>query len=253
MCYTPLITDLPPIWVLNLERSNERREFMETQLNKLNLEYEIIQAVDGLKLTDYELGLYSKKEALRCSERELSLGEIGCILSHVRMWQRLITENYDDVMILEDDVLINEMLLHALRNRDKFPDDWEYINFKTDVGQIPFGEPVWGIHRMCRFSYYPNRTSAYLINRKGAEKLLKYVFPIRWPADNFTGGTYITGMVCYGIDPQIVALQDYDSEIWKNDEYFALKRSLRGKSRILFRKFINCLEYLFNKCNRLQR
>jgi GR25 family glycosyltransferase involved in LPS biosynthesis len=36
-----------PIWVLNLERSKERRAFMEKQLQNLDLEFEIIKAVDG--------------------------------------------------------------------------------------------------------------------------------------------------------------------------------------------------------------
>ena len=43
---------LPPIWVLSLERSKDRRLFMENQLKGLNLEFEIIKAVDGQALTE---------------------------------------------------------------------------------------------------------------------------------------------------------------------------------------------------------
>ena len=246
------LEDIPPIWVLNLERSKVRREFMESQLSLFDVAFEFIEAVDGSKLTPDEKACYSKKDALRCAERELSLGEVGCVLSHIKIWQRFLAENLSEVLVLEDDILIDGILFDLLRKRKSFTGDWEFINLKTSMAQLPFGEPISGIHRMCRFSYYPNGTCAYLINRKGAEKLLKHVFPIRWPADDFTGGSYITGLVCYGIDPQVVALQDYESEIWRTDSYHRLQRSFRGKCRMAFRKFINCQEYLFNKLNKLQ-
>jgi len=54
---------------------------MEAQMERCKWEYEIIQAVDGQKLTEADLKFYSKKDALRCCEREMSRGEIGCALS----------------------------------------------------------------------------------------------------------------------------------------------------------------------------
>jgi len=241
-----------PIWVLNLERSIERRTFMEEQLSRLNLEYEIIAAVDGLKLTSDELSRYSKKDAMRCSESELNPGQIGCVLSHARMWQRIVDENLTRVLILEDDALIGEMLLRILDNLAKLPPDWEYINFVTDVGKIPFGDPVCDIHRVCNFAYYPNGTVAYLINKSGAQKLLKEVYPIRWTADGLTGKTYITGLVAYGIDPQVVALRSCNSDIYMDNRHVAVRRSCKSKLRTIFRKFINLQEFVFNKFFKIQ-
>lgn len=227
---------LPPIWVLNLERSKDRRLFMEKQLEGLDLEFEIIKAVDGKALKEDDLRSYSEKKAIRCEGTALSPGRIACALSHARMWHRIIEENLNEVLILEDDGLIGESLIDILRSRHQFPRDWEFMNFLTDAQKIPFGTPITENYNVCRFKGNANRTTVYLINRRGAEKLLKHCFPIRYTADGLTGRTYLTGLISYGIEPQVATLSDYanDSEIWKDINPNSLKSSFFVRMRKQF-------------------
>lgn len=120
---------LPPIWVLNLERSKDRRLFMENQLKGLNLEFEIIKAVDGQALTEDGLKSYSERATIRCVGTALRPGAIACALSHARMWHRIIEENLNEVLILENDALFGESLIDILQSRHQFPPDWEFMNF----------------------------------------------------------------------------------------------------------------------------
>lgn len=202
-----------PIWILNLERSGDRRKYMERQLNELNWRFEIIPAVDSKHLRSEDLKYYSAQEAMKTIQRELKPGEIGCALSHARMWERIVAENIEEVLILEDDVTIKRELLDVLGWRSTFPEDWEFINFRTDVQKIPFGSPVHTKYRICRFQSYANRTCAYFINTKGAKKLRDHVYPIRWAADGLTGRTYISDLVSYGIHPDLVELANFPSLI----------------------------------------
>ena len=220
-----------PVWVLNLERSVDRRKFMEEQLNRLGWRYEFIRAVDGRSLSRKQLDLYSKAEAMKYKHRELGRGEVGCALSHAGMWQRLVEDGLEAVLILEDDVLVGEMLARILSNIDVFPDDWDLVNFKTDVAQLPFGEPFFDIYKFCRFASPPNRTCAYLLSLAGARKLLREAFPIRRPVDDYIGSRCLHDVKAYGIDPQVVALRGEESDIWLQDDYYALERS--GKTRVL--------------------
>jgi len=206
-----------PVWVLNLERASSRRTYMVKQLEKLGLKYKMIVAVDGRNLSRDELAMYSPNEAIKHVKRELVRGEIGCALSHARLWDRIVEGNIPEVLVLEDDVVIGEMLLHVLNVRDKYPDDWEFINYVTDVKQVPFGEPVHSIYRMCKFKEYANRTGVYLVNRKGAEKLLNNAFPVRFAADGLTGRTSVTNLISYGIYPKVAALANFKSNIWENE------------------------------------
>jgi glycosyl transferase family 25 len=193
---------------------------MEEQLRKLNLKFEIIRAVDGRNIPDCDLKCYSRQDAVKCAGRELSPGEIGCALSHAKMWERLVEENLNEVLILEDDVVVGETFTRILDLRHKFPGDWELVNFMTSAKQIPFGAPIYDIYRVCRFKGHANGACAYLLGRAGAGKLLSHVYPIRWAADGMTGRTYITGLVSYGIDPKVMALGNFESDIWKGQDGF---------------------------------
>ena len=141
---------IPPIWVLNLKKDVHRLRFMRKQLRALHLPFQRIEAIDGSVLTSEERGLYSKANALQYSRRELTPGEIGCTLSHARMWERMIREQIREVLIFEDDVLIGDALPRILANRSRLPKDWEMINFSTDARQEPFGRFLTGIYRASR-------------------------------------------------------------------------------------------------------
>ena len=193
---------------------------MEEQLKKFNLKFEIIKAVDGRNIVPDDLKHYSKKDAMKSLGRQLCRGEIGCALSHAKMWERIIAENLNEVLILEDDVVIGEMLIRILDFRHSFPVDWEFINFITSVKQIPFGAPIYDIYRACRFEDYANGACAYLINRAGAKKLSTHVYPIRWAADGLTGRTYITDLISYGVDPKVSSHSNFESDIWKDEKGF---------------------------------
>jgi glycosyltransferase involved in cell wall biosynthesis/GR25 family glycosyltransferase involved in LPS biosynthesis len=184
---------------------------MEQQLKRLNRRFEIIPAVDGKCLNSEDLQCYSAQQAMKIIRREMSPGEIGCALSHAKMWERIVAENIEEVLIFEDDVTIKNELIDVLEWRHTFPDDWEFINFRTDVNQIPFGLPIYMEYRFCRFQSYANRTCAYFINIKGAKKLCEHVYPIRLAADGLTGRTYISDLISYGMYPDLVELANFPS------------------------------------------
>lgn len=207
---------------------------MERQFRALKLDVEVVPALDGVLLTPDDLKLYSKTKALTYCKRELTIGEIGTALSHARMWERMVRENLKEVLIFEDDVLIGDALPRILENRDKLPKDWEFINFSTDAAQEPFGDFITGIYRASNHKVLADRSSAYLLNFKGAKKLLKHVYPIAHSSDGITWRTDITGLVSYGIYPRVVILADLGSNVWE-----------RGKIRqpgFAVRKY---LEFLF--------
>lgn len=206
-----------PVWVLNLERDTERRHFMEQQLNELGVDFEVIKAVDKEILTPKELSFYSKKDAFKSEARELSRGEISYALSHAKMWQRMIDEQMPEILILEDDVRVSRALFDVLANRHRFPKEVEFINFSTQAPKLPFGEYISEIYRVSEHQTDVNMTLAYWIMRNGPQKLLDKAYPIRWPADGLTGRTYITGLVSYGIYPNVaLATEEFESSIWQN-------------------------------------
>ena len=201
------------ILVLNLARSPDRSARMEKSLSKLNVAYEFADATDGNALSADDYAKYSEPLANKVSGRPLSKGEIGCSLSHLKLYERLLESKDECYLILEDDVDIGIMLLEALKQREHFPHDWVFINFMTDKKGVAFGEPIFDIYRMTRFPGRVNRTSVNLVNRKGAKKLLSFAYPIRLPADGLTGRIEMTGLICYGVQPPLAVLHDVETTI----------------------------------------
>ena len=188
---------------------------MRRQLDALGVAYEFIAAVDGQALTPAQWALYSHEEALRCKKRELSVGEIGCALSHAHIYQRMIDEGLGELLVLEDDVNLAPEFFEIVQMRDKFPAVWDAINLSSSQGDpVPFAvnpcRPDW----MCRFEGWANSSQAYLLRLAGAQKLHEHLYPIRLPSDDMQWWPGYAGLIFYGIDPRPVRPAGFHSDIW---------------------------------------
>ena len=155
--------------MINLKTSVEKRKNMEMLLNDLNLRYEIFDAVKGSEADEKEY-----KVNLRWYEpynhRHMTYGEVGCALSHYSLWKKMIDENIDEAIILEDDVVINNpKLLQNIQSIKNNSYDFVYLGRKKMTDMIE--ETCEDMHSdLIRpgFSYW---TCGYLISRSGANKL----------------------------------------------------------------------------------
>lgn len=213
------------IFIINLRNEVDRRKHIVNELKKLNLEFEIFFAKKGSELTKKEITLYSKKEAFKNENRDLSLDEISCALSHIKIYKKIIESKYRLSLILEDDVVINKNLLNIFKNLNKFPKNWELINFYTDARKKVIGRKIYENYQCVRFNERANRTCSYLIKMKTAEKLIKFALPVRFPADGLTGRNDLTNIYSYGLQPNIIQIKDFPTTI-KN------RNSLLGKYKL---------------------
>lgn len=120
------------IFVINLKRSNRRREFMIKQLNSLGLIFELFEATDGNNLTEEDLSILCNTEKARQKiGRHLTSGEIGFTDSHLRIYEKMIAENIPRALILEDDIKLDPKIIQVLEDSflatRKF--DWLHIDY----------------------------------------------------------------------------------------------------------------------------
>ena len=114
------------IFVINLERSIDRRTYMQNQLNKFNVKYQFFSAVDGKEKKD----LYDEKKAIKRYRHPFVDGEIGCSLSHIGVYKKMIEKNISEALILEDDVLLHKNFFNVIFQRKKWaPNDYDILNF----------------------------------------------------------------------------------------------------------------------------
>lgn len=230
-----------PVWIINLKRDTERLQFMQEQMQRLRIDYRVIEAVDGRSLADDEKAPYSRTIALRDFGRELTPGEIGCALTHIRLWKLMIEEGISEVLVLEDDVHIGIVLIEVLKHRERLPQDYQHINFSTNARQVPFGKFLNDIYRASKHAERPYLTSAYLITKTGAQKLLDLVSPLYMPIDNFIT---ITDIRSYGIFPKVIVLAETPSGIGRRSDNMP-KLSFRQKKWRQFKEIIKSLAIFF--------
>ena len=93
--------------VVNLNRSPERWKAIKTQLDRLKIPVERLEAVDGKLLSEEVVGNLTSSVHFSMG-RELERGEIGCFLSHRKCWERLLDTDEKYALVLEDDLILSD-------------------------------------------------------------------------------------------------------------------------------------------------
>lgn len=164
-------------YVINLERSVERREYMEKQLKEMVcLQPEFVEAVDGRCMGEEERKRLFDDELFRKRNAAVARpGEVGCTLSHQKCYRKIVGENEPYVLILEDDIRIPdyEEFRNVLTKIDAL--------MKTDEPLIILlsgwywywnASPLVGNHKLANV-YDAFLTHSYVINRAAARLLIE--------------------------------------------------------------------------------
>lgn len=199
------------IKIISLRKDKIKRDLVLSQLEKLNLLrcLKVIDAVNGKELSQgvlNDINMNRKHFSPTNFSRGLSAGEIGCSLSHQSVY---LSMKVDDVcLILEDDVVISPDLIEFLSVIEKLPSNWEVILLGHQVMRARGARiSIWGRERLGKFILgkpveLACGTYGYLINYKGANKLLQALKTLDAPIDHYTGITDFVNL--YAIKEPIV-------------------------------------------------
>ncbi|WP_236548040.1 glycosyltransferase family 25 protein [Polaribacter septentrionalilitoris] len=103
-------------YYINLDKSKDRRDFMENQFKKLNIPITRMPAVYGKELPSSFLKKAKKQHQILTHFPYLNDGEIGLTKTYFDLWKIVAKQKEDFSIILEDDALINEKFFKDLQN-----------------------------------------------------------------------------------------------------------------------------------------
>lgn len=201
------------VFVISLDRSLDRRLSCTKNLTEIGLSPIIFSATDGNKLTKEDLHCVQNKQineihlALNRKvtiDHQLEPREIGCSLSHLKLYQKIIKENYDFALILEDDAILTKNIVSLIDFLLKIPFNWDVIQLSNDSGirsafyskKIQFSKEVLlkqeGFDSYFLDSIFNRRrfcwlTSSYFITSKACKRLVDIGYPVRFTADVLLG------------------------------------------------------------------
>lgn len=97
------------VFLINLPRSKARLARVSARLEALGVPWERLEAVDDLELTPHEKARqFSAFGWWCCTLTPPVRGQIGCALSHQKVYRRIIEEGLSAACVLEDDVVLDD-------------------------------------------------------------------------------------------------------------------------------------------------
>jgi GR25 family glycosyltransferase involved in LPS biosynthesis len=160
------------IFIINLDKDVERYENCKKQLVKYSItNAERFPGIDGSKLTDKE----RKNMTSDIGNLIASPSMIGCGVSHINLWKKIIHEGIDKALILEDDFILKDNFIYKFDKALKHaPENYDII-FLTDNlihnKNIKFKD----INAYFYKQIFISQTLAYIITIEGAKKILEYI------------------------------------------------------------------------------
>jgi glycosyl transferase family 25 len=235
------------IFLINLDRSTERLKRAAQQIEATGSTFERISAVDGATLTSERIAeVFDAQTAKRRFQYDLTAGEIGCYLSHVKCWQRIIDDNLDYAIILEDDLLLDSKFSSVISAIPQLKSGWHYLklscpfkprSYKAAETVTPLGEQ--GVS-LVNYSKSPTGTVAQVVSREGAKRLLAKKPPFFRPIDIDLQWSWEIGITVQGLIPYVADVSDEPSEIQriakrkelKQRPFNKLKEAVRFKLKL---------------------
>jgi len=99
-----------PVFVIYLPDCRDRRARVSAALDGLNLPFEFVDAVDGRRglPPEYESQIdrpKAREPGKILSDAIQTDAEFACALSHINVYRRIVSENIDHALVLEDDAV----------------------------------------------------------------------------------------------------------------------------------------------------
>ena len=136
----------PPIYIINLKRTPERRLYIQRQLDALGLKYEFVDAIDKYELKSkadriqitQSLGIAESlvenkyaaitdhaKTAKNKNWKDDNSGSLATSLSHIKIYDLMVKNGIDWACILEDDTTLLPTLVEVLKIAPKL--EWDIL------------------------------------------------------------------------------------------------------------------------------
>lgn len=171
--------------LINLDRSPERLAQMRERLDRFDLSFRRIAAVDGKQVSFTEREI-NASEYERCHGKYVTPTEVACYISHYHALQAFLEGDKEYALILEDDMEFNDDFPLVLEALLQCPEEWDMVKLN---GLNNWAGPVikkrlFKDYRLVLNLLHQAKAGAYLVNRRAATNYIKGLLPMIVPYDH---------------------------------------------------------------------
>ncbi|QND44556.1 glycosyltransferase family 25 protein (plasmid) [Rhizobium lusitanum] len=171
------------IYLINLDRAEDRLAFMSEELSRAGLLFERVSAIDGRNIA-FPIPEFDAQAYRRCHGRQANPSEVGCYLSHIECARRFLASGEPHALILEDDLTFPEDFGDLLRASLNAAATWDILRLSTvNTGRkYPFVD-ITPRRSLAVALTREKGSGAYIINRRAARWMVEKLVPMRLPYD----------------------------------------------------------------------
>lgn len=216
-------------WCITLKSTPERELYIKKHLNFHNIDYKIFYGLDAIKTGVTAKIIQDQKYTIL--DTWVTVGAVGCYISHYMLWQNIIESAADIFFIVEDDVsLIDNFTDVFMEYLKHVPSDWDIIYVGHESlhlvnPQVINDKVSQGI---------PACTYAYIIKKKTIPMLLELA-PIDMPIDTLIRLKLGNKLKSYVLTPKLATQK---SSVVEEVNYDSVFRSMT-------------YDWTINPCNRI--
>ena len=190
------------IYFINLDKSKDRLKIMEDNAKKNSLTLTRFPAFNGKDLNKeklYKNGMFSD---FIYKSRD---GMIGCTVSHIELWKKIVKENDNIVLILEDDVIIKDNFSEEFNKYYRqAPDNWDilYLGASNVYGKKiskNLIKPIYGTKGLTNVGAY-----AILVKKESLKKMISAMTPVTTDFDVQLRNNYNKFNNVYYFNPPLI-------------------------------------------------
>jgi glycosyl transferase family 25 len=243
------------VFVINLVRSTDRKQYMHQQFHSLGIPFEFIEAVDAANLSDETIEQMQDSAHADFLSRVMRRGSYACLLSHHSIFKKMVAEQIPYAAIFEDDAGLSPDFKTVLTTVEPQLCDNEIVlfyshnNYQKTTFSKQHAVAVGARQLVYTMDVWSHSTAAgYIVTLAAAKQLLTIDSNVQMPFDawgSYYDKGYIAGLRC--IIPFPVTPGKFESEI-----NYVKGNSLMGKVRELLHKYkflpiTKILEYRRNR------
>ena len=179
-------------YVISLVNANNRRIHIDNEFSSKKINFHYFDAIEPHQIEET-----AEKLELKIDRAFLTQGEIGCLLSHVSLWHKMIKEDIEYMAIFEDDI-------YLANDTKEFLDAVDWIPLGADIIKIEAFSSSVMVELFSKKKVLKDRiirrlksrhlgTGGYILSKEGANTLLNYVrhLPVLSPIDNIMFEEYM--------------------------------------------------------------
>ncbi len=210
-CTRPVVRSNAPhagvgVYVINLDHRSNRMHAILSLVTQLSWPMYRVSAVNGNLLLGSDLQCVDQDYCAQRLRRPLTLGAIGCSLSHIKVWQDFLKSSHAYALVMEDDVQFSPDQLNTIVSElIETPMLWDVARFtyKNDTTLFSL-RPLSFDRVLALFSAHSSDTGCYIVNRIAAEKLLSKALPIKLSIDHYMFRSWEFGLKVTAVAPSVI-------------------------------------------------